>query len=491
MLIFRGFFDQIPRELLESARVDGCAERKVLAKIVVPLTRPLLLTGAILVTINVWGDYLWPSIVIQDPHRTTISAGVQQFVGSFGLDLSGGGSVFAAFVIATMPLFVLVGFTMRHFVSGLTEGARNCDQPPAAGQPPGLRPVCAAPTWSTRSPSPPTASGSAGGSRARPGQAAIPGPGERGGAGHRPARPPGTPGASVARLRGIAYDGTNLDRGPPVRVAGPGVGRGRAGLGLGEPASFEVELDPAGTGGRPGSAWARSGRASRAPVRTGPPDRSPTPCARRPTCGGRSTSASRCRSARLYITALGLYEARLNGRRVGDAYLAPGWTDYGKRVHYQAYDVTGLLAEGENVLGAIIADGWYSGFIGFDAKRAGAQYGQAPELLAQLAITLADGSEQWVATDEHWRASFAAIRHADLLMGERHDLRLSRTAGTHPDFDAASFDGRSGSGRSAAGGSAGAACWPTLARRSGSPRSSRRSASPGAARPTSSTSART
>jgi ABC-type glycerol-3-phosphate transport system permease component len=123
VLIFRGFFDQIPRELLESARTDGCTELQVLARIVVPLTRPVLLTGAILVTINVWGDYLWPTIVIQDPHRTTISAGVQQFVGSFGLNLSGGGAVFAAFVIATMPTFVLVGFTMRYFVSGLTEGA--------------------------------------------------------------------------------------------------------------------------------------------------------------------------------------------------------------------------------------------------------------------------------------------------------------------------------------------------------------------------------
>jgi ABC-type glycerol-3-phosphate transport system permease component len=123
VLIFRGFFDQIPRELLESARTDGCTEPQVLARIVVPLTRPVLLTGAILVTINVWGDYLWPTIVIQDPHRTTISAGVQQFVGSFGLNLSGGGAVFAAFVIATLPMFVLVGFTMRYFVSGLTEGA--------------------------------------------------------------------------------------------------------------------------------------------------------------------------------------------------------------------------------------------------------------------------------------------------------------------------------------------------------------------------------
>jgi ABC-type glycerol-3-phosphate transport system permease component len=123
VLIFRGFFDQIPRELLEGARVDGATEWRVLLRIVTPLTRPVLLTGAILVTINVWGDYLWPVIVIQDPHRTTISAGVQGFVGSFGLNLSYGGSVFAAFVIATLPMFILVGVTMRYFVAGLTEGA--------------------------------------------------------------------------------------------------------------------------------------------------------------------------------------------------------------------------------------------------------------------------------------------------------------------------------------------------------------------------------
>jgi ABC-type glycerol-3-phosphate transport system permease component len=123
VLIFRGFFEQIPRELLESARVDGCAERQVLARIVVPLTRPVLLTGAILVMINVWGDYLWPSIVIQDPSKITISAGIQQFVASFGLNTSSGGAVFAAFVIATAPMFILVGCTMRYFVSGLTEGA--------------------------------------------------------------------------------------------------------------------------------------------------------------------------------------------------------------------------------------------------------------------------------------------------------------------------------------------------------------------------------
>jgi ABC-type glycerol-3-phosphate transport system permease component len=123
VLIFRGFFEQIPRELLESARVDGCTERQVLARIVVPLTKPVLMTGAILVTINVWGDYLWPTIVIQDPSKITISAGVQQFVGSFGTNLSQGGAVFAAFIVATAPMFLLVGCTMRYFVSGLTEGA--------------------------------------------------------------------------------------------------------------------------------------------------------------------------------------------------------------------------------------------------------------------------------------------------------------------------------------------------------------------------------
>jgi ABC-type glycerol-3-phosphate transport system permease component len=123
VLIFRGFFEQIPRELLESARVDGCTERQVLARIVVPLTKPVLMTGAILVTINVWGDYLWPTIVIQDPSKITISAGVQQFVGSFGTNLSQGGAVFAAFILATAPMFLLVGCTMRYFVSGLTEGA--------------------------------------------------------------------------------------------------------------------------------------------------------------------------------------------------------------------------------------------------------------------------------------------------------------------------------------------------------------------------------
>ena len=101
--------------------------------------------------------------------------------------------------------------------------------------------------------------------------------------------------------------------------------------------------------------------------------------------------------------------------------------------------MTGLLAEGENVLGAILADGWYAGFVGFDAKRAGAHYGTAPELLAQLVITFADGTRQWIVTDEQWRAADGAIRHADLLMGERHDLRLEPHGWDAPGFDASGW----------------------------------------------------
>ncbi len=148
--------------------------------------------------------------------------------------------------------------------------------------------------------------------------------------------------------------------------------------------------------------------------------------------------------ARLYVTALGLYEARLNGHRVGDAVLAPGWTDYAQRIGYQTYDVTALIQPGGNVLGALLADGWYAGFFGFDAKRAGAHYGTAPELLAQLAITFDDGS---LAADRHrrpvagrvrrdpargpadGRAARPVARAARLGRSRLRSLRLARRAG--------------------------------------------------------------
>jgi alpha-L-rhamnosidase len=201
-----------------------------------------------------------------------------------------------------------------------------------------------------------------------------------------------------------------------------------------EPASFEVELAPADwTASWIGLGPARENFAP--PSQEGRPDAVAMALRPAPYLRHSFTLAGPVATARLHITALGLYEARLNGQRVGDGFLTPGWTDYDQRVLYQSYDVTGLLAQGENVLGAILADGWYSGFVGFDAKRAGAHYGPSPELLAQLDITLRDGTTVRVVSDDAWHGRFAAIRHADLLMGERHELRLALAGWDSPGFE--------------------------------------------------------
>jgi alpha-L-rhamnosidase len=233
---------------------------------------------------------------------------------------------------------------------------------------------------------------------------------------------------------GIGYDGPALTRGS--RYAWQVQAWDSAGTvsDWSATAWFEVELDPAdgwhgswiGQGCRPQSATAPTG--------TGPADPvgralTPAPYLRRAFSVDKPVA-----SGRLYVTALGLYEARLNGQRVGNGHLSPGWTDYGKRVLYQTYDVTSLLGPGENVLGAIIADGWYAGFLGFDPKRAGAHYGAKPELLAQLVITFNDGCQERIVTDQHWTTCTAAIRHADLLMGEKHDLRLEPRGWDAPGF---------------------------------------------------------
>lgn len=125
-------------------------------------------------------------------------------------------------------------------------------------------------------------------------------------------------------------------------------------------------------------------------------------------------------SARLYITALGIYEAHLNGARVGSDYFAPGWTDYRKRVQYQVYDVTSQLTVGENVLGAILGDGWYSGHIAQVGRQ---RYGDRPQLLAQLELTYADGRREVIASDQQWQVASGPILESDFLMGESYDAR--------------------------------------------------------------------
>lgn len=143
-------------------------------------------------------------------------------------------------------------------------------------------------------------------------------------------------------------------------------------------------------------------------------------------------------SARLYVTSHGLYEMHLNGQRVGDQLFTPGWTSYDHRLQYQTYDVTDQLAQGENALGAILGDGWYRGYIGFQGQRA--YYGDHLALLAQLHVTYADGRTEVVArTDEGWSASTGAIRMSDIYMGETYDARLEAPGWTRPGYDASDW----------------------------------------------------
>lgn len=124
--------------------------------------------------------------------------------------------------------------------------------------------------------------------------------------------------------------------------------------------------------------------------------------------------------ARLYITACGLYEAKLNGQKCGNFVMAPGHTDYRKRVQYQTYDVTELLTEGENELTVQLADGWFRGSCGaWGIKN---QYGTQTKLLIQLEITRTDGSIQTILSDKTWQwSNDGPIRFADNKDGEIYD----------------------------------------------------------------------
>ena len=130
--------------------------------------------------------------------------------------------------------------------------------------------------------------------------------------------------------------------------------------------------------------------------------------------------------AMIYVTAGGLFELRLNGSRVGNDYMTPGWTQYDKRLYYQAYDVTDSLRAGENVIGAILADGWY-GLHHHGRGKLG--------LMAQLCIEYADGSRETILSDASWKATTdGPVRMSDLYQGEICDARK-----TMPGWDAAGF----------------------------------------------------
>ena len=139
-------------------------------------------------------------------------------------------------------------------------------------------------------------------------------------------------------------------------------------------------------------------------------------------------------SARVYVTSHGFYELHLNGKKVGDQVLTPGWTSYGKRLQYQVYDVTGMIIKGNNAIGTVLGDGWYRGTLAWGNNWA--IYGKRLGLLLQLKITYTDGSESLIVSDETWKASNnGAIRMNDIYNGETYDATKKLTGWNLPGFN--------------------------------------------------------
>ena len=138
--------------------------------------------------------------------------------------------------------------------------------------------------------------------------------------------------------------------------------------------------------------------------------------------------------ARLYATAQGIYRAEINGQRVGDDELAPGWTSYDHRLRAQAYDVTALLDSGRNAIGVEIADGWFRGNIGFDGG-VWDLYGPHVGIVAQLEVHAADGTTQIIDLDGAWRTQPSATVATGLYEGETFDARLCDSRWSVPGFD--------------------------------------------------------
>jgi alpha-L-rhamnosidase len=143
--------------------------------------------------------------------------------------------------------------------------------------------------------------------------------------------------------------------------------------------------------------------------------------------------------ARAYVTSHGLYELSINGQRVGDALFTPGWTSYGKRLQYQTYDVTALVKSGANAVGAVLANGWYRGEIGWGGQRN--RYGDRLALLGQIEITTADGRTQTVGTDGSWRAATGPILASEIYDGETYDARLEKPGWASTGFDDTAWSG--------------------------------------------------
>jgi alpha-L-rhamnosidase len=144
------------------------------------------------------------------------------------------------------------------------------------------------------------------------------------------------------------------------------------------------------------------------------------------------------KSARLYATALAAYQIFLNGERVGEDVLAPGWTDYRERLMYQTYDVTAMVKIGKNAIGALLAPGWYATPLEWFQQPN--NYGDTPPTLrAQLRVEHTDGSVDWVVTGSEWEANTSNILHSEIYDGESQDARLVQPGWNTTQFNAAGW----------------------------------------------------
>ncbi|KAH8900513.1 alpha-L-rhamnosidase A [Thozetella sp. PMI_491] len=140
------------------------------------------------------------------------------------------------------------------------------------------------------------------------------------------------------------------------------------------------------------------------------------------------------RRARLYATAHGVYEASINGKKVGDHILAPGWCSYNNRLAYQTFDVTHHLMSGRNAIGAIVAEGWWAGRLGMAGGTRNV-WGEHLGFIAQLVVTYEDGSTDAFGTDPEWTASTGGLVTSEIYDGEVYDARAEPVGWAAPDYD--------------------------------------------------------
>lgn len=160
---------------------------------------------------------------------------------------------------------------------------------------------------------------------------------------------------------------------------------------------------------------------------------------------GEGNVAKKVRRATAYITAHGIYEAFINGQRVGDKYLTPGWTSYNKRLQYQAYDVTAMLQSGKNIFAAVVTPGWYSGGMNYGAVKNRYYYTKDVALLMQVNVEYTDGSVATIVTDDKWlkagtEVSAEGITFANIYDGQTIDARLRDASWTTTKYKAEGWE---------------------------------------------------